>query len=102
MLTVFNSFHHQRYERGRLVSDDPGVPRTIQFDFNADKSKMIVGITPTLTPKPAVLESQSGGTRTYRGADPDYRFIVEECAGKVVRFSLFRLDRDLELRYFER
>lgn len=101
MATIFNSFHHQRYEYGRLVSDDPGVPRIVKIEYSPDKSKMIVSITPTLTPKPASLESQIGNIRTYRGADPDYRFVIEEMSGKIIRFSLFRLDRNLELRYFE-
>ena len=44
----------------------------------------------------------NGSVLVYRGLDPDYRFEVETKTDNTIRrVSIFRLDRNLELRYFE-
>lgn len=98
-LVVFNSTNHKRFEHGRQVSHDY-VPRIIRMEFNANMSQMTFSIQPTLTPKPAICVAENGNVLTYNGVDPDYRFEIERGMNKIVRISLFRLDKNLELRYF--
>lgn len=97
-LIVFQSTHHKRFEHGIEVSHDY-VPRIVKMEFSPDFSRMMFSIEPTLTPKPAVCVAENGNVLTYSGADPDYRFELEKVGDKLGRVSLFRLDRNLEIRY---
>jgi uncharacterized tellurite resistance protein B-like protein len=96
----FNSKNHKRFEHGVLVSDDY-VTRIITINFHESGRKMSVSIDPTLSLKYANLSECSNNIITYIGEDPDYKFVIElEGEEKnIVRFSVFRLDRDLEIRY---
>lgn len=91
---------HQRYQNGRLVSDDK-VPRRINFNYDATGNVVDIEIIPTMTPKRAFLTKQDGFTLYYKGADADYRFVLE-CwpdNGTIKRFSVFRNDTGVEYRY---
>ena len=101
MTTIRHIFgRHQRYQSGRLVSDDH-VARQANLEYDATGNTVIVSIVPTLSPKKAFLVRQVGFTLYYRGEDPDYRFEVE-CRpdnGTIKRLSVFRDDMGVEIRY---
>ena len=97
---IFNSTNHKRFENGREVSHDY-VPRLIKMEYiTPDKTGMMFSIFPTLTPKPAKRISDTGTTQTFVGMDSDYKFVIQRAGNQIVRISLFRLDRTLELQYF--
>ena len=97
----FQSSNHKRLERVIQVSHD-FVPRFIQLDYSPNGAILTISILPTLTPKQAMLVGDDGSVLVYEGIDPDYRFEVETKVDNTIhRVSIFRLDRNLELRYFE-
>ena len=97
---IFNSTNHKRFEHGKEVSHDY-VPRLIKMEYiTPDKTGMMFSIFPTLTPKPAKKLSDTGSMQTYVGLDPIYKFVIYRVGNQIVRVSLFRLDRNLELHYF--
>lgn len=97
---IFLSSNHKRYEHGILVSNDY-VPRTIIINLQNGGLQMSVQIEPTLSLKRANLIESTNNVITYLGEDPDYKFVIEsnDDNKNIVRFSVFRLDRDLEIRY---
>ena len=101
MATIRHIFErHQRFQNGRLVSDDY-VARQANLEYDMTGSTVIISIIPTLSPKKAYLVRQVGFTLYYRGEDTDYRFEVE-CwpdNGTIKRLSVFRDDMSVEIRY---
>lgn len=96
----FQSTNHKRYENGVCVSHD-FVPRYIKLDYSSNGALLTISVLPTLSPKQAVFAGDDGSILIYKGIDPDYRFEVETKADNTIyRVSVFRLDRNLELRYF--
>lgn len=97
----FNSSSHTREESGEFVSRSD-VKRTVEFMFKEDKKTLVVRISETLSDKKAVLESENGNRKIYRGTDPDYRFtIVYDPFGSVEEFVLDLLPRRLRITYHE-
>lgn len=95
---VFES--HKRFEHGVEVSC-VYVPRRANFEYDATGNSVIISIMPTLSPKKAYLVGQDGFILSYKGQDPDYRFVIE-CwpdNGTIKRMSVFRDDIGLEIRY---
>ncbi|MBE6232514.1 MAG: hypothetical protein E7117_09155 [Bacteroidales bacterium] len=95
---VFES--HKRFERGIEVSHDC-VPRRANFEYDWSGNNVVISIMPTLSAKRARLIRQDGFTLYYQGEDPDYRFVLE-CwpdNGTIKRFSVFRDDIGVEIRY---
>jgi hypothetical protein len=97
-LTVFQSTHHKRFEHGIEVSQ-AAVSRIVKMEFSPDFSRMVFSVDPTLTPKPAARVAENGNVLIYQGIDPDYRFELERIGDQLRRVSLFRMDRNLEIRY---
>lgn len=95
---VFSS--HQRFENGVLVSND-AVPRRANFEYDASGNNVVITIIPTLSAKRATLVKQVGFTLYYQGEDSRFRFEME-CwpdNGTIKRFSVFRVDANVEIRY---
>ena len=95
---VFES--HKRFQHGVEVSYDH-VPRRANFEYDWSGNNVVISIIPTLSPKKAYLVRQDGFTLYYKGEDPDYRFVLE-CwpdNGTIKRFSVFRDDMGVEIRY---
>jgi hypothetical protein len=95
---VFES--HKRFQHGVEVSHDR-VPRRANFEYDWSGNNVVISIVPTLSPKKAHLVRQDGFTLYYKGEDPDYRFVLE-CwpdNGTIKRFSVFRDDMGVEIRY---
>lgn len=101
MATITHLFEsHQRYEYGRMVSDDK-VERVANLDYDASGRRVVISVMPSLSPKSAYLVGDNGVTLTYLGDDPDYKFEVECWTdnGTIKRLSVFRLDMGVEIRY---
>ena len=97
----FQSSNHKRFEHEIQVSHDY-VPRFVQLEYSPNGAILTISIMPTLSPKQAMFVKDSGNVLVYKGIDPDYRFEVETKVDNTIRrISVFRLDRNLELRYFE-
>lgn len=95
---VFES--HKRFEHGVEVSCNY-VPRRVNLEYDVTGNNVIISIMPTLSPKKAYLVRQDGFILSYKGQDPDYRFVIE-CwpnNGTIKRLSVFRDDIGLEIRY---
>ena len=95
---VFES--HKRFQHGVEVSHDR-VLRRANFEYDWSGNNVVISIVPTLSPKKAHLVRQDGFTLYYKGEDPDYRFVLE-CwpdNGTIKRFSVFRDDMGVEIRY---
>lgn len=97
----FQSTNHKRFENGIQVSHD-FVPRYIQLDYSPNGAMLTISIMPTLSPKQAFFAGDNGSVLVYNGIDPDYRFEVETKQDNTIRrVSVFRLDRNLELKFLE-
>ena len=75
--------------------------RRANFEYDWSGNNVVISIVPTLSPKKAHLVRQDGFTLYYKGEDPDYRFVLE-CwpdNGTIKRFSVFRDDMGVEIRY---
>lgn len=95
---IFNQ--QQRVQGGRIVADDK-VMRIATLEYDYSGQELILSIQPSLSPKKAFLYKEEGFSLFYRGADPDYKFIVE-CwpdNGTIRSLSVFRLDTGVEYRY---
>lgn len=102
MQTVtFYSSNHTRIESGNPVSHDY-APRKIILNYTELGKRLEISIQPTLSPKMATLITDKNLVLTYIGDDRDFRFEIETKPDNTIRrISLFRLDKDLELRYHE-
>lgn len=97
----FYSSNHTRIESGVPVSHDY-APRQIVLKYTELGRRLEISIQPTLSPKMATVISDKNNVLTYIGDDRDFRFEIETKADNTIkRVSLFRLDKDLELRYHE-
>jgi hypothetical protein len=97
----FDSSSHTREEAGKFVSKSE-VKRKVEFMFKNDKKVLVVRISETLSDKKALLESENGNKKVYRGTDPDYRFtIVYDLFGSIEEFILDVLPRKLRITYHE-
>lgn len=98
---TFYSYHHTRIESGRVVSNDSAY-RLIVLNYSNFGRRLKISIQPTLSPKMATCISDSNSVLTYVGDDRDFRFEIETKPDNTIkRVSLFRLDKNLELRYYE-
>lgn len=97
----FYSSHHTRIELGRIVSND-SAPRLIVLNYSDFGRRLEISIQPTLSPKMATCIGDKNSVLTYVGDDRDFRFEIETKPDNTIkRVSLFRLDKNLELRYYE-
>ena len=98
---TFASTNHKRLENRNQVSHD-FVPRLVVLDYNPNGHIINVSVAPTLTPKMARLTRDVNNILYYEGMDLDYRFEVEtDSRNEIVRVSVIRLDKNLELRYMK-
>ena len=90
----------QRWDNGRLVSDD-NILRRANFQYDFTGNNVEITIESSLSTKQAYLTKQEFFTLYYQGKDKDYRFELE-CwpdNGTIKRLSVFRLDTGVEYRY---
>lgn len=98
---TFYSSHRTRIESGRVVSNDSAY-HLIVLNYSNFGRRLEISIQPTLSPKMATCIGDSNSVLTYVGDDRDFRFEIETKADNTIkRVSLFRLDKNLELRYYE-
>lgn len=96
----FQSTNHKRFENGVQLTHD-FVPRIIQLQYSDDGLRLVISIIPTLSPKVASFQKDTGNTLFYIGEDRDYRFEVEtKQNNEIKRVSVIRVDRNLELKFF--
>jgi hypothetical protein len=96
---TFQSINHKRFENKVQISHDY-VPRLVILDYTNNGHTVNVSVAPTLTPKEARLIRDVNNVLYYQGIDPDYRFEVEtNNINQLIRVSVIRTDRNLELRY---
>ena len=103
---TYCSTRHQRIENISSAHPTPWdmsyAQRIIKLHYTNFGKTLTVEMYPTLTPKRATLVSDKNDVLTYFGDDPDYVFEIETKADNTIkRISLFRRDKDVELRYFE-
>lgn len=97
----FDSSSHTREEDGQFVSKSE-VKRKVEFMFKNDKKTVVVRISETLSDKKALLESENGNLKVYRGTDPDYRFTIKyDLFGSIEEFIIDILPRKLRITYHE-
>lgn len=97
---TFQSSNHKRIENRMQMSHDY-VPRLVILDYTNNGHTVEVSVIPSLTPKLARLIRDVNNVLYYEGADPDYRFEVEtDSRNEIIRVSVIRTDRNLELKYF--
>ncbi len=95
----FQSTNHKRFENGVQLTHD-FVPRIIQLQYSDDGLRLVISIIPTLSPKEAFFQKDTGNTLFYIGDDEDYRFEVEtKQNNEIKRVSVIRVDRNLELKF---
>ena len=76
--------------------------RHIKLHYTNLGKTLTVEIIPSLTAKRATLIKDENDVLTYIGDDPDYGFEIETKENNTIkRFSMFRFDKDMELRYLE-
>ncbi len=98
---TFYSTHHTRVVNGQIVSNDDAY-RLITLNYTNFGRRLEISIQPTLSPKMATCVSDKNSVLTYVGDDKDFRFEIETKPDNTIRrVSLFRLDKNLELRYYE-
>jgi hypothetical protein len=98
---TFASSNHKRIEN-RVQTSHDYVPRLVILDYNQNGHIVNVSVAPTLTPKIARLVKDVNNVLYYEGADPDYRFEVEtDSRNELIRVSVIRNDKNLELRYLK-
>ena len=103
---TFCSSRHQRTEKVSsaypIVWDMSFAQRIIKLHYTNLGKTLTVDIYPSLTAKRATLVSDKNNVLRYVGDDRDFVFEVETKKDNTIkRFSLFRKDKDIELRYFE-
>ena len=103
---TFCSSRHQRIENVSspfpVEWDMSFVQRMITLNYTDNGNTLTVDIYPSLTAKRARLLCDCNNVLTYIGEDPCFEFEIETGPDNTIkRFSLFRKDKDLELRYFE-
>jgi hypothetical protein len=97
----FDSSSHTREEMGRFISKSE-IKRKVELMFKDDKKTVVVRISESLSDKVAILESEFGNRKVYRGTDPDYRFtIVYDSFGSIEEFILDLLPKSLRITYHE-
>lgn len=76
--------------------------RLIKLHYTNLGRTLTVDIYPTLTAKRATLVQDKEDVLKYIGDDPDFIFEIETKSDNTIkRFSLYRKDKDLEIRYLE-
>ena len=76
--------------------------RHIKLHYTDFGKTLTVEIIPSLTAKKATLVKDENDVLTYIGEDPDFGFEIETKENNTIkRFSMFRFDKDMELRYLE-
>ena len=76
--------------------------RHIKLHYTDYGKTLTVEIIPSLTAKKATLVKDENDVLTYIGEDPDFGFEIETKENNTIkRFSMFRFDKDMELRYLE-
>ncbi len=95
----FQSTNHKRYENGIQLTHD-FVPRIIQLQYSDNGLRLVISIIPTLSPKGATFQKDTGNILFYTGDDEDYHFEVEtKQNNEIKRVSVIRVDRNLELKF---
>ena len=103
---TFISSRHIRVENYSSPFPNQWAPTYVQRDIflhytNLGKT-LTIEINPSLTAKRATLVQDKNEILTYIGDDPDFRFEIETKPDNTIRrVSLFREDKDLELRFLE-
>lgn len=103
---TFISSRHIRVENYSSPYPNQWAPTYVQRDIflhytNLGKT-LTIEINPSLTAKRATLVQDKNDILTYIGDDPDFRFEIETKPDNTIRrVSLFREDKDLELRFLE-
>ena len=103
---TFISSRHIRVENYSSPHPNQWAPAYVQRDIflhytNLGKT-LTIEINPSLTAKRATLVQDKNDILTYIGDDPDFRFEIETKPDNTIRrVSLFREDKDLELRFLE-
>ena len=103
---TFISSRHIRVENYSSPYPNQWAPTYVQRDIflhytNLGKT-LTIEIYPSLTAKRATLVQDKNDVLTYIGDDPDFRFEIETKPDNTIRrVSLFREDKDLELRFLE-
>ena len=103
---TFISSRHIRVENYSSPFPNQWAPTYVQRDIflhstNLGKT-LTIEINPSLTAKRATLVQDKNDILTYIGDDPDFRFEIETKPDNTIRrISLFREDKDLELRFLE-
>lgn len=89
---TFISSKHDRLEN-RVKVSDALVRREIIMNFTNNKNKMLIEISPTMSPKNTYLINESDFTKKYKGDDPDFEFtLFYNNSGKVNKLVFERLD----------
>lgn len=103
---TFISSRHIRVENYSSPYPNQWAPTYVQRDIflhytNLGKT-LTIEINPSLTAKRATLVQDKNDILTYIGDDPDFRFEIETKPDNTIRrVSLFREDKNLELRFLE-
>lgn len=72
---------------------DALVRKEIIMNYTNNKNKMLIEISPTMSPKNTYLINESDFTKKYKGDDPDFEFtLFYNNSGKVNKLVFERLD----------
>ena len=106
--TIINYMSSRHIRIENISSANPNqwpimyVPRHIKLHYTNLGKTLTVEIIPSMTAKRATLVKDENDVLTYIGDDPDFGFEIETKANNTIRrFSMFRFDKDMELRYLE-
>ena len=95
---VFISIKHDRLENSMKVSDS-FIRREIRMNFIESGRKMLIEISPTISPKNTYLMSENDTYRKYKGEDPDFEFTLYSNGGIVNKVIFDRLDMNTRWIY---
>ena len=97
--SIFYSQMHIRYQDDVKVSESI-VERNVNINYFNNKAEVIISIEPTLSAKKGLLIENRNNILTYKGADPDYKFVIMlDRFEEVKEFVLEMPNRRLKLVY---
>jgi hypothetical protein len=97
----FDSSYHERYEAKKFISKSD-VDRKVLINLSTDFKNAQISVSETLSNKEANLISKNENIYIYLGTDPDFMFkLYLDSYNNVEQFSIIRIDRNIEIIYFE-